>query len=82
MDFGRVPSNDGLIDKGDLNAHVGRYISSYEDLLGLHGFGEINPEGENLVSFRKNHSLRVFSSYYKKEREKLTTFKSSDAETK
>ena len=80
-EFGRVPVNDGLIVGGDFNAHVGRDISGYEDVLGLYGFGERNPEGENLLDLCKNHSLRVLNSFYKKEREKLITYKSGEAET-
>lgn len=40
-----------------------------------------NPVGENLLSLCNNHCLRVLNSYYKKEREKLITFRSGDAET-
>ena len=80
-ELGRVPVNDGLIIGGDFNAHVGRDISGYEEVLGLYGFGERNPEGENLLDLCKNHSLRVLNSFYRKAREKLITYKSGDAET-
>ena len=64
---------------GDFNVHVGRDISGYVEVLRLHRFGEIKPDGENLLTLCKNHGLRVLNSYYKKEREKFTTFIRGDA---
>ena len=80
-EIGRLNPSDGLVIGGDVNAHVGTDIEGYEEVLGLYGFGERNPEGVTVLDICKNQGLRVLNSYFKKGREKKITFKSGGAET-
>ena len=80
-EIGKVPPADGLLIGGDVNAHVGANISGYEEVLGRYGFGERNAEGAVVLDLCKNHGLRILNSFFKKEKEKLITFKSGEAET-
>ena len=77
----RVPSGEGLMLAGDVNAHIGSDRDGYEDVIGPYGFGSRNPEGGTLLSLFKNHELRVLNSFFKKDREKKITYKSGGAET-
>ncbi|VDO65390.1 unnamed protein product [Schistosoma margrebowiei] len=52
----KCPSKDLTIMMGDLNAKVGIDNSGYEDIMGRHGLGERNENGErfaNLCAFNK-----------------------------
>ena len=44
---------------GDLNGHVGRTNSGYEDVHGGDGFGERNAEGERILEFCDATSMVV-----------------------
>ena len=80
-EVGRIPANDGLVIGGDVNAHVGTDTAGYEDVLGVYGFGERNPEGETVLNLCKNQGMRVLNSYFKKETEKQITYKSGESGT-
>ena len=76
-----VPPTEGIIIGGDLNAHIGRERDGFEEILGCNGFGVRNNEGEAVLELCKNHCLRILNSYFKKDVEKLITYKSGGAET-
>ena len=46
-----VHKHDILLVIGDLNANVGEDNEGYENIIGNHGVGERNDNGERLVSF-------------------------------
>ena len=79
--MGRIPESDGLLIGGDVNGHIGRDITGYDDVIGLYGYGDRNDEGEMVLTMCKNHRLKVLNTMFKKEREKLITYKSGEAET-
>ena len=76
-----TPDSDGLLIGGDMNGHIGRDITGYDDVMGLYGFGDRNDEGEMVLNMCKNHRLRVLNNLFEKEREKRITYKSGQAET-
>ena len=76
-----VPEPEGLIIGGDMNAHIGRDREGFEEVMGCYGFGDRNGEGEVVLQICKNHQLRILNTYFKKDREKLITYKSGNAAT-
>ena len=71
-----VSGNEGIIIGGDLNCHVGANIVGYEEVMGIYGYGTQNEDGAALLDICKNHQLRVANAYFRKEPEKLITYKS------
>ena len=45
----KVPNSEGLIIGGDLNGHIGSDRAGFEEIRGLHGFGQVNREGETIL---------------------------------
>ena len=46
-----IPSSNLLVILGDFNAHVGSDHSSWDSVIGPHGIGECNKNGERLPDF-------------------------------
>ena len=76
-----VPDSEGIFIGADMNCHIGGDRAGYEDVMGSHGFGISNDEGIKLLDLCKNHSLKLTSTYFKKETEKKITYKSGDSAT-
>ena len=76
-----IPERDGLILAGDLNCHIGNIRTGYESVMGDYGFGTSNVEGIAMLDICKNQNLKISNTYFKKDREKLITYKSGEAET-
>ena len=76
-----IPILEGLIIGGDLNGHVGKERGGYEEVMGIYGFGDRNREGEYILDFCLGKGLRIMNTMFKKEREKMITFKSGGRET-
>ena len=49
--------------------------------MGLYGYGDQNDDGVALLDLCKNQCLKVANTYFRKDREKLITYKSGDAAT-
>ena len=77
----KIPNSEGLVIDGDLNAHIGSDRTGLEDVRGQHGFGVVNREGEAILEFVKNKTLRILNTYFKKDRIKIVTYASGDTET-
>ncbi|GAB4817192.1 hypothetical protein N2152v2_004238 [Parachlorella kessleri] len=63
----RVPARDMLIVLGDFNSKVGSAKSpadSYGGMLGSHGVGSRNAEGEELLSLCTAHRLRITNTFF------------------
>ena len=58
-EIGRVPSTDGLVIGGDVNAHVGTDIAGYEEVFSVHGYGVRNPEGVTVLALCKNQGSQT-----------------------
>ena len=59
-----VPKHDILIVMGDLNAKVGDKNEGYENIIGKHGFGARNENGERLVDFCGLNNLVVTGTIF------------------
>ena len=79
--IGRVPQTEGIIIGGDVNAHVGRERNGFEEIMGRYGFGDRNEEGLRVLEVCKNHELKIFSIFFRKDCQKLITYKSGGSET-
>ncbi len=55
----QVPKQDMLIVAGDFNAKVGQNNDGYESIMGLHGCGTRNENGEKLVDFCQENKLVI-----------------------
>ena len=53
-----------LLVKEDLNAKVGEDNEGYENIIGSHGVGERNENGEKLVDFRGFNNLVRGNRYH------------------
>ena len=76
-----VSDDESIIVGGDLNCHLGANSTGYEDVMGLYGYGIQNEDGAALLDICKNHCLKVANTYFRKDPEKLITYKSGDAST-
>ena len=80
-ELGRIPPEQMLYVGGDLNGHVGTERQGFEEVMGPFGFGERNREGESILRLCQSRELLVVNTMFKKEKEKLVTYKSGGAET-
>ena len=76
-----IDETDGIIVAGDLNCHIGSNNVGYENIMGLYGFGDRNDDGLALLDLCNNHRLKIANSYFRKNPEKLITYKSGDTAT-
>ncbi|XP_063427083.1 craniofacial development protein 2-like [Mytilus trossulus] len=70
--------NDMLIVMGDLNAKVGKDNSNLQEVLGKHGCGTINENGELLCNFCQINVLIITVSIYPHKEIHKVTWKSPD----
>jgi hypothetical protein len=69
----KVPRHDVLIVMGDMNAVVGKENAGFEQVMGRHGCGEMNDNGERLVDFCLDSGLVVGGTLFQhREIHKLT----------
>ena len=59
-------SEDKAIIIGDCNAQVGTERTGYEKVMGPHGYGRRNVEGEHLLDFCLRNGLVLKNSWFKK----------------
>ena len=69
----RVPSDDSLILVGDFNARVGSDTEKWKGVLGSHGVGKCNADGELLLTplSEYNHTQDYITVRQRDERSRL-----------
>ncbi|XP_065319037.1 uncharacterized protein LOC135927029 [Gordionus sp. m RMFG-2023] len=72
----RLANEEGIILAGDLNGHVGASSEGYEGVHGGFNYGMRNLEGERILDFSDAMDIIVCNTMFKKESEKLVTYKS------
>jgi len=76
-----VPTHDVLVVMGDFNAKIGRENTGLERVIGKHGCGEMNENGERLIDFSLECSLVVGGSLFQHKDIHKLTWKSPDGKT-
>ena len=74
-------SIENCIILGDFNGHVGRSANGYEGVHGGQGWGDRNKEGEKILEFADSFGMVIGNTFFKKNAEKLITFKSGNCAT-
>jgi endonuclease/exonuclease/phosphatase family metal-dependent hydrolase len=72
---------DIIIMMGDLNAKVGEDNSSFEEVMGKHGLGKMNENGEILANFCASNQLVIGGSIFQHKRIHKATWISPDHKT-
>ena len=68
----KVPKKDLVIIMGDFNAKIGRDNTGREQVMGRHGEGEINANGELLVNMCAFNSMVIGGSIFPHEKPRKT----------
>uniref|UniRef100_A0A183GT88 Endo/exonuclease/phosphatase domain-containing protein n=1 Tax=Heligmosomoides polygyrus TaxID=6339 RepID=A0A183GT88_HELPZ len=66
-----------LVDKGDLNGHVGAAKDGYS----CHGYGSRNADGERILEYADSHDLTIVNTKFRKRDSHLISFYSGNAKT-
>lgn len=59
-----LPKGDIIIIMGDMNAKIGSDNSNLEDIMGKHGLGEMNSNGELLTNFCAHNNFVIGGSVF------------------
>jgi len=65
----------------DFNGHVGTFTNGYDGVHGGFGWGQRNRDGERMLDLADSCDLLVGNTFFKKDAEKLITYKSGDRAT-
>ena len=75
-----IKPGEEIIIGADLNGHVGRDMSGFEQEHGGHSFGERNEEGDDVLRFAQAYNLGIVNTYFQKQ-EHLITYNSGHRRT-
>ena len=76
-----IKPGEEIIIGADLNGHVGRDRSGFEQEHGGHSFGDRNEEGEDVLRFAEAYNLGIVNTFFQKQEEHLITNKSGNRRT-
>ena len=77
----KVPSDEFLLICGDLNGHVGKLSTGFDNIHGGHGFGNLNREGTRILDLCAAANLAVANTYFEKPVSQLITYQSGNITT-
>ena len=66
---------------GDMNAKVGSSNENMEEVMGTHGIGSLNDNGDRLISFCMEHGLVIGGTIFPHKKVHTATWKSPDHRT-
>ena len=79
--FCQLPNKDINIVMGDLNAKVGEDNRNYEQVMGKHGLGEINDNGDRLLACCVYNNLIIGGTIFPHKKIHKATWISPDGQT-
>ena len=79
--FERIPTRDIKVLLGDLNAKIGSDNSGKEHIMGTHGLGEMNDNGERFSDFCAVNNMVIGGSVFPHKRIHKATWVSRDRKT-
>ena len=74
----KIPKYDLLIVMGDFNAKIRNDNKGYEDILGIHGIGVLNDNGQRLIDFCQLNDLVIGGSLFQHKDIHKTTWTASN----
>ncbi|KAK9680140.1 Endonuclease-reverse transcriptase [Popillia japonica] len=77
----KVKNGDIIILMGDLNAKVGSNNEEYENIMGQHGLGQRNSNGERLIELCMEHDLIIGGTQFPHKDVHKVTWTSPDQQT-
>ena len=77
----KLPNKDVNIIMGDLNAKVGSDNENYEEVMGKHGLGEINDNGDRLLGFCTFNKMVIGGTVFPHKKIHKSTWVSPDGQT-
>ena len=72
--LGQVPRTDKLLLMGDFNARIGSDFSKWPTVIGKHGIGKCNSNGELLLSLCSEFELAITNTLFKQKEQRKTTW--------
>ena len=76
-----IPREERMVIGADFNGHVGSGNMGDERVMGIHGIGERNAEGQMIVDFASRMEMAVLNTYFGKKEEHKVTYKSGGRST-
>lgn len=76
-----IPRSERVVIGADFNGHVGSGNVGDERVMGIHGFGERNAEGQMIVDFANRMEMAMLNTYFHKREEHRVTYKSGGRTT-
>jgi len=76
-----IPKHDVVIVAGDLNARIGADNTGHEKVMGRHGEGEMNNNGERFVNFCEENRMVIGGSVFQHKKIHKLTWTSPDGRT-
>ena len=77
----RIPAAEAVWIGADFNSHVGEGSRGASEVLGKHGVGMRNEEGDNIVEFAIAHQVAIVNTYFQKRLSRRTTYTSEGRHT-